>query len=61
MTTANDLQSHDIDPQETNEWLDALSAVINADGPQRAHFLLEQLVDLARRSGGNLPYKATTA
>jgi pyruvate dehydrogenase E1 component len=61
MTTANDSQSHDIDPQETIEWLDALSAVINVDGSQRAHFLLEQLVDLARRSGGNLPYKATTA
>ncbi len=52
---------HDIDPQETSEWLDALSGVIQADGSERAHFLLEQLVDLARRSGAHLPYDATTA
>jgi len=51
----------DADPQETQEWLDALTAVIQRHGPERAHFLLEKLVDQARRSGGNLPYKATTA
>ncbi len=56
-----DSSLQDIDPQETQEWLDALSAVINADGPERAHYLLEQMVDLARRSGGYLPYDATTA
>ncbi|MEM9533989.1 MAG: pyruvate dehydrogenase (acetyl-transferring), homodimeric type, partial [Pseudomonadota bacterium] len=54
-------QTSDIDPQETQEWLDALSGVINADGPERAHYLLEKMVDLARRSGGYLPYEATTA
>jgi pyruvate dehydrogenase E1 component len=53
--------TQDLDPQETEEWLDALSAVINAEGPERAHFLLERMVDLARRSGGYLPYDATTA
>ncbi|MEM1090900.1 MAG: pyruvate dehydrogenase (acetyl-transferring), homodimeric type [Pseudomonadota bacterium] len=59
---SSDLQPQtDLDPQETQEWLDALSAVINADGPERAHYLLEQMVDLARRSGGYLPYDATTA
>jgi pyruvate dehydrogenase E1 component len=52
---------HDLDPQETNEWLEALQAVIERDGPERAHFLLENLVDLTRRSGGYLPYDATTA
>ena len=51
----------DIDPQETSEWLDALTAVINHEGPERAHFLIEQLIDLNRRSGGHLPYQATTA
>ncbi|MFK7955278.1 MAG: pyruvate dehydrogenase (acetyl-transferring), homodimeric type [Lysobacterales bacterium] len=60
MSSDENLQS-DLDPQETREWLDALSAVINADGPERAHYLLEQMVDLARRSGGYLPYDATTA
>ena len=52
---------HDIDPLETQEWLDSLTAVINEEGPERAHFLIEQLIDLNRRSGGHLPYQATTA
>ncbi|SIT65969.1 pyruvate dehydrogenase E1 component [Ectothiorhodosinus mongolicus] len=52
---------HDIDAQETQEWLDALEAVIQAEGPERAHYLLEQLVDQARRSGTFLPYSANTA
>ncbi len=51
----------DLDPTETQEWLDALTAVINEEGPERAHFLIEQLIDLNRRSGGHLPYQATTA
>jgi pyruvate dehydrogenase E1 component len=51
----------DIDPEETREWLDALVAVIESEGIERAHFLIEKLVDKARRSGVNLPYKATTA
>ena len=51
----------DPDEQETSEWLEALHSVIERDGPERAHFLLEQLVDFTRRSGGHLPYDATTA
>jgi pyruvate dehydrogenase E1 component len=51
----------DIDAQETREWLDALDGVLEAEGPERAHFLLEQLVDKARRSGAYLPYSANTA
>jgi len=51
----------DLDPTETQEWLDALTAVINEEGPERGHYLIEQLIDLNRRSGGHLPYQATTA
>jgi pyruvate dehydrogenase E1 component len=51
----------DIDPQETREWLDALAAVIEEEGVERAHYLLERLIDKARRSGAYLPYNATTA
>ncbi len=51
----------DIDPQETQEWLDALEAVLENEGPERAHFLLERLIDKARRSGAYLPYSANTA
>ncbi|MCP1338629.1 pyruvate dehydrogenase (acetyl-transferring), homodimeric type [Idiomarina sp. M1R2S28] len=51
----------DVDQQETQEWLDALEGVLEAEGPERAHYLLEQLVDKARRNGAYLPYKPTTA
>ncbi|TVP79899.1 pyruvate dehydrogenase (acetyl-transferring), homodimeric type [Thioalkalivibrio sp.] len=53
--------SHDIDPQETQEWIDALEAVLEADGAERAHQILESLIDKARRSGAYLPYSANTA
>ncbi len=55
------MAEHDIDPQETQEWLDALEAVIENEGTDRAHFLLEQLIDKTRRSGAYLPYSANTA
>lgn len=51
----------DTDSQETQEWLDALTAVIENEGTERAHFLLEAMIDKVRRSGSNLPYNATTA
>jgi pyruvate dehydrogenase E1 component len=54
-------QQPDIDPQETQEWLDALDSVIASAGGERAHFLLERLIEKARRSGAYLPYSATTA
>ena len=51
---------HDIDPEETREWLDSLEAVIDAEGVDRAHFLLEQLITTARLRGTYLPYNANT-
>jgi pyruvate dehydrogenase E1 component len=57
---ANDLPI-DTDEQETLEWLEALDAVIERDGTERAHYLLEKLIDKSRRSGANLPYNANTA
>jgi len=51
----------DIDPQETREWLEALEGVLATQGPDRAHFLIEQLIDKARRSGAYLPFSANTA
>jgi len=50
----------DSDELETQEWLDALEAVIEREGPERAHYLLERLIDKSRRSGANLPYNANT-
>ena len=55
------MEMHDHDPQETREWLDALEAVLEAEGPERAHYLLERLIEKARRSGAYLPYSANTA
>ncbi len=51
----------DPDPQETQEWLAALDGVLTAEGPDRAHFLIEALIDRARRSGAYLPFSANTA
>ncbi|MEW8561592.1 MAG: pyruvate dehydrogenase (acetyl-transferring), homodimeric type, partial [Candidatus Thiodiazotropha sp.] len=51
----------DTDPLETQEWLDALEAVLENEGVDRAHFLIERLVDKARRSGAYLPFSANTA
>ena len=53
--------ANDADAQETREWLDALSAVIQAEGGDRAHFLLEQLLDRARQAGIDMPFSANTA
>ena len=35
---------NDIDPTETKEWIEALQSVLDQDGSERAHFLIEQLV-----------------
>ncbi|MCL4153298.1 UNVERIFIED_CONTAM: hypothetical protein GTU68_026238, partial [Idotea baltica] len=53
-------QNHDSDELETQEWLEALDAVIEREGADRAHYIIERLIDKSRRSGVNLPYKAST-
>ena len=52
--------ANDADAQETREWLDALAALINAEGRDRAHFMLEQLLEEARQHGIDKPFSATT-
>lgn len=52
---------NDIDNQETDEWIAALDALIEVEGTERAHYIIERLVDKARRSGAYLPYSANTA
>ena len=51
----------DIDPTETREWLESIDSVLSVHGPDRAHFLLNQMVDFARRSGAYLPFTPNTA
>ncbi|MDQ8023094.1 MAG: pyruvate dehydrogenase (acetyl-transferring), homodimeric type [Moraxellaceae bacterium] len=54
------LQS-DPDARETQEWLEALSAVMSQEGPERAHYLIERLIEAAREAGVDIPYSANTA
>ena len=56
-----EMMHQDVDPQETQEWLDSLESVLEEEGVERAHFLLESLIEKARRNGAHLPYDATTA
>ncbi|MDB5796759.1 MAG: aceE, partial [Paucimonas sp.] len=53
--------ANDPDVIETQEWLDALEAVIANEGPERAHYLMERMVDLARRRGAHIPFSSNTA
>ena len=59
MTDVKNFQ--DQDPEETREWLESIDSVLRAGGGERAHFLLERLIDHARRSGAYLPFKPNTA
>jgi len=51
----------DGDPIETREWLESIDSVLRVAGPERAHFLIDRMVEHARRSGAYLPYSANTA
>src|ERR1700757_2497357 len=51
----------DLDPVETQEWLESLDSLLKTHGAERAHFILERLIDYTRRSGAYLPFKPNTA
>ncbi|SVD71747.1 uncharacterized protein METZ01_LOCUS424601, partial [marine metagenome] len=50
----------DIDPTETQEWLDSLTAVISKDGSDRAHYILKKLIDETYKEGINKPLTRNT-
>ena len=50
----------DIDPVETNEWIESLNSVIENDGAPRASYLLNKVIDQAYKSGLVLPDTRTT-
>ena len=50
----------DFDQLETAEWRDAFDSVVAFEGPERAHFILSQLTEEARRRGAPVPYSANT-
>ncbi|MEM7194933.1 MAG: pyruvate dehydrogenase (acetyl-transferring), homodimeric type [Pseudomonadota bacterium] len=43
--------THDSDPVETQEWIDALDSIAERRGPDRAQFVLMQVYDRARELG----------
>ncbi len=61
------LMADDADPQETREWRDAFAALVAANGPVRARWILDTLADQARTLGTgwmpelNTPYVNTIA
>ena len=50
----------DLDPAETREWLDSLDSVLEFEGPERAYFLLDELLGGARRAGAPVPFSPNT-
>ena len=57
---AQPISKDDIDPAETQEWLDSLRAVVKADGSSRAGYLLKKVIDEAYTQGLTLPDTRTT-
>ena len=60
MNPLQDILEHDLDPAETQEWIEAMTAVLERDGSHRAHHLLERMVEVSRRAGAHLPFQPTT-
>ena len=61
MSSFNESLGTDHDRDETREWIDALEAVLEQEGPERAHYLIERLLEVTRAAGVNLHYTANTA
>ena len=51
----------DTDPQETQDWIDSINALIDEKGAERTHFIIEKLIDFSRRSGVKIPFSPYTA
>ena len=48
-------ESRDIDPQETQEWREAIDVVIEREGPERARYLIKQTIDKSTAAGAEPP------
>jgi pyruvate dehydrogenase E1 component len=58
---AQEPKHDDLDPTETQEWIESIDSVLRTHGAERAHYLLERVIDHTRRSGAYLPFKPNTA
>jgi len=54
------INENDIDPLETQEWLESLSSVLETDGNQRAQFLIKQLIEHSYKEGSDLVLSRNT-
>ncbi len=51
----------DTDPRETQEWIESLKAILESEGVERTHFIIEKMIEFARRNGVKMPYSPNTA
>ena len=56
---AKDSQT-DLDPEETLEWVESITAIIEHEGVERAQYLLERLSSKVTETGAQLPYAINT-
>jgi pyruvate dehydrogenase E1 component len=54
------VNNKDIDPLETKDWLDSISAVLEKDGKHRAQFLIKELIEHSYKAGSDLVLSRTT-
>jgi pyruvate dehydrogenase E1 component len=54
------VNNKDIDPLETKDWLDSISAVLEKDGKHRAQFLIKELIEHSYKEGSDLVLSRTT-
>ena len=52
--------AEDLNPAETAEWLEALDQVVDEEGPDRASYLLQSLLDRAASFGVTAPLRLNT-
>ena len=50
----------DIEPQETQDWIDSIQSLISNFGIERAHFILDKIISTSRTNGLKLPFSAHT-
>ena len=50
----------DIDPLETQDWIESLNSLIDEKGNKRAHYIIEKLINYSRSKGIQIPFSAET-
>lgn len=56
----SEILRNDVDPIETQDWLQALDSLVREEGIERAQYIVEQVIDKARLKGVSLPTGTTT-